>query len=267
MKETCEVLEEGGVICAKTTNRSKVAIVVVGGLGDGLFTIPYVQPLMQFGYAHNLVVITAKFRSMPHYGLYTIEDDVSDLERVNRLCDTSSFEKVFMIGHSTGCQVLMEYIQRQANSKETIILQGPVSDREYEESTNPMLHAQLEAAKASKGVLPFTHNHQPITAERFLDLFQRGGREDWVSIGGCTRGLNPHEREMYSVISRKDEYLRVEPETLRTHLESITGMKKVFIVDGRHSLEGAEEVFLDVLLSLGVAGPSRKDKEQGGGKR
>ncbi|KNC74984.1 hypothetical protein, variant, partial [Sphaeroforma arctica JP610] len=77
--------------------------------------------------------------SLGSYGHCTLQDDVQDLdslmasliERFGKLYKRKP--KFVLMGHSTGCQDTVTYLKsgRYATFVSAVILQAPVSDREY----------------------------------------------------------------------------------------------------------------------------------------
>lgn len=81
-----------------------------------------------------------------------------------------------MIGHSTGCQDAVFYMEHGRPDLRAavvgVVLQAPVSDREYLE-TLPSTEGFIEEARARGGggeLMPVAADEAPITAARFLSL-------------------------------------------------------------------------------------------------
>ncbi|KAI5172118.1 hypothetical protein NEFER03_1363 [Nematocida sp. LUAm3] len=211
---------------------SEVAIVYVGGLGGNPME-GYVKDLLLFGETNKIRVFSLSLRSMPLYQNFLIEDDVSDLHTFykNKL---QIYKELYIIGFSTGAQILMLWCSSITNNV-TLILHGPVSDREYEESVNKELPLQLRAAEQSKGFVSFPR-HPKIRAERFLSLFKKGGTEDIFSVGQKVTHLNPNRLRIFSLVGEHDEYIVTPRDTYTAHLYSIPGMQKVSFIPGDHAL-------------------------------
>jgi hypothetical protein len=193
----------------------------IGGLGDGLLTVPYThaiaqalppswrlaQPLLSSGY--------------DQWGIRTLATDAAELRRCVAYFRTlRPAGRVVLMGHSTGCQDCMEYVvgpqnteaasggveateegkEGEAAERDTtvdgIILQASVSDREALGSgmDKETLEASIKAAQelAERGepdeVIPRSatgglFGPAPVTARRWLSLTSpdHRGEDDFFS--------------------------------------------------------------------------------------
>ncbi|KAI5187492.1 hypothetical protein NEHOM01_2219 [Nematocida homosporus] len=248
--EDCSIEIISGVLVVNNRVESCSKLIYIGGLGDSVVG-GYVGQLMEFGRKHGVQVISLGLRSMPYYGMHSINDDVVDLETVYKYLELDSQDSVWLLGHSTGCQVIMLFLGEKRDSRiKGAILQGPVSDREYEEHTNPHLAEQIKIAEQTSGVLPFKHQGQYIIAERFLSLFKEGGKEDFFSLGQETGHMNQAQVPLYAIVSSQDEYLVADSEAVKTHLMSISNMVNVEILEGNHSLLDNLPQFFKILAEI-----------------
>ncbi|KAI5181782.1 hypothetical protein NEOKW01_1940 [Nematocida sp. AWRm80] len=233
--------------------QSDKCILWIGGLGDNM-TSAYVPALMEYGIKNIVTVISIQLESMPEYGLYTIDTDIDNINTIYSHLNLREYKLLCMLGHSTGCQVLMKYsmrVQQEDKTNLLFILQDPVSDREYEEKINLELPSQIEIAKEySDRILPFKHCNRYIRGDRFLSLFLEGGQEDIFSLGQSTKELNPLGIRTYSIISKQSEYITVSLLDLQKHLETINGMKRVYLIDGNHTLTGEENTLLGIITEI-----------------
>lgn len=206
-------------------------IVLVGGLSFNIMSLPYTKDLIKFCSMNKLGLYIPQFRSHPNYGIYRFEDDLEDFNDLLKLING----KIIAIGNSTGCQVIMKTIQ-SVNNIVLCILQGPVSDVEYEEHVNPNLKNQLQIAEKSKGILPIKHEHNFITSERFISLFKRNGTEDMFSSyldDDFYINLNPRCIRCVFVVSKRDEY------TVKSNVEKLKKVKNSVchvLEEGNHFL-------------------------------
>lgn len=145
------------------------------------------------------------------YGTCALTDDVEDLAMLiahlkggGTAAERASsklpvFGKVALAGHSTGCQISVAYTRAVKEgaaaggdgtpSVDAVVLQAPVSDREYAE-TLPGTADALERARAlvlagdKDECMRRADNYDgtPITAERFLSLSAAGGADDMVRV-------------------------------------------------------------------------------------
>jgi pimeloyl-ACP methyl ester carboxylesterase len=231
-----------------STLESEKALVLVPGLGDRVFSLAYIDDLRCACHSKGVALVHFEMRSLPHYGLHLISEDVEDIRDVHRFL-LEIYREVMFLGHSTGCQDLLLYA-RELELPTTFVLQGPVSDREYELSVNPELEAQLEIARSTEGVLPFTHRGEFVRGDRFVDLFSRGGKEDLFSLGQEVDGKkSPHA--LHFLISGEDEYLVVDAFLLKERLEMFPGCTNVRIIGGAdHGITRGRAEFIEIIKGL-----------------
>lgn len=230
------------------------ALVLVPGLGDRPFSLPYAPRLRAFCDERGAALVHFQMRSLPHYGIHTVGEDVEDIGDLHAAI-SGAYKEITFLGHSTGCQDLLLYAETlgpEEKEKVRFVLQGPVSDREHEKAVNPELAALVQAARKEDParVLHFRHAGEYITAGRFLDLFQVQGKEDLFSLDLHEPyvGRNRHRLPLHFVISEKDEYLKADPRALKKRLEAYPGALSVSIIEGAdHGLSVGEEEFIQIL--------------------
>lgn len=120
-------------------------LIFIGGLGDGFLTVPYIPDLasaISKRFASRLVVVQALIlSSYKGFGTGSLDRDVAELAKLVEYLRTergSTSSKVFLMGHSTGCQDTIHYLSKYVNCTKFIpiqaldggILQAPVSDSE-----------------------------------------------------------------------------------------------------------------------------------------
>ncbi|KAI9864304.1 MAG: hypothetical protein M1813_003224 [Trichoglossum hirsutum] len=116
----------------------KNILLFIGGLGDGLFTVPYTARLARslppLSYTLVEVLLTSSYAG---WGTGSVSRDAQELA----LCVSYFRErkkpaggKIVLMGHSTGCQDTMEYLTGEGSASrppvDGAVLQAPVSDRE-----------------------------------------------------------------------------------------------------------------------------------------
>ncbi|EPR79797.1 hypothetical protein SLOPH_2382 [Spraguea lophii 42_110] len=154
------------------------AVILLSGMGGDMLSPDYQHLIMSFCTKNNIFCISPKLQSYPDFGLYTLDDDISDIKK---LIEFFELKNIFLIGHSTGCQISI-YLLNNSNIKiHTIILQGPVSDRECTEKYNNNLKNEIAIAQKTTGILPFLYEGVEIKSERFLDLVLPNGKDDLFS--------------------------------------------------------------------------------------
>ena len=195
--------------------------ILIGGLTDGLLSLPYVErlssALQSLPHPHSL--IQPLFRSSNlQYGWHTIDDDVEDLQRLIEyvLANRNEFASIVLMGHSTGCQDIIHYLRQKKRSDRItrVILQGPVSDRQYLcrlRSTKDQMEYCLNNAGNSRDWLPRDLHDPPLSVQRCLSFNQAHSIEDLFSsdltdeqIKGIYHSI---ETPIAWICSSEDEYV------------------------------------------------------------
>jgi pimeloyl-ACP methyl ester carboxylesterase len=182
--------------------------ILLGGLSDGLWPVPYTTQLLEAlppnGWSLIQPILSSSYTGFGHSG--GLDTDVAELDelldylKLHRQCTNAA-----LVGHSTGCQIIVHYLKHGRNTDliSVAALQAPVSDRESAtvchdldpSSSNEQLQQEhlerqasfLQRAKemnsqnALDEMMPRNAFWAPITARRFLDLFEVGGMDDYFS--------------------------------------------------------------------------------------
>jgi len=184
------------------SNYASNLLLWVGGLSDGLHTVSYPAALSQnlpSGWSLAQVMLRSSYNG---WGTSSLLRDVKELAqcvdyfRKNK----PSGSKIVLMGHSTGCQDLMEYLTGKGCADrppvDGAILQAPVSDREAlaegmtEEKFNSVVSVAQEwiASGRIDDVLPQKitgefFGRTPISAYRWLSLLSpnHDGDDDYFS--------------------------------------------------------------------------------------
>ncbi|CAK7901123.1 hypothetical protein CAAN1_11S01486 [[Candida] anglica] len=184
----------------------KNVLVFIGGLGDGLLTVPYVANLaanIQESTNGEWTVVQALISaSYQGWGTSTLSRDVKELGQLVsylKSSDGGSFNKAVLMGHSTGCQDTLYYISKanpgDVPSLDGAILQAPVSDSEgfalgfknkaeFDKSIEIVRKEYIETGKGQH-ILPEKFRREfwntPITAYRYYSLASERGDDDFFS--------------------------------------------------------------------------------------
>ncbi|ESW96626.1 hypothetical protein KL918_000582 [Ogataea parapolymorpha] len=187
--------------------QSKKVVLFIGGLTDGLLTVPYLPDLSagldKIGWTLVQIHFTSSYMG---WGTGSLERDayeISLLVEYLRSERGGSREKVVLMGHSTGCQDTIQYLAKYgpkepAKQVEGGILQAAVSDREaifHELQKQGKGWEELEELNAlarnyvSEGreyeLLPKKYSDlflgAPINAYRWLSLATKLGDDDFFS--------------------------------------------------------------------------------------
>ncbi|CAJ1969902.1 unnamed protein product [Cylindrotheca closterium] len=168
--------------------------ILVGGLSDGLCPVPYTRDLEQACHQNNWSLVQPILSSSyTGFGHGSLDRDCDELqELMDFLMAHREAQEFCLLGHSTGCQDAIHFL---AHAKEdlrsrlrVVALQAPVSDRESA-TVHPNPKADEYMAQAQKMVetdnaqemMPRDSFWTPITAQRYLDLFAKGGTDDYFS--------------------------------------------------------------------------------------
>lgn len=215
----------------------------IGGLTDNICTPPHTSAIaahLSLCWGLVEVQLTSSGRG---FGTSSLRQDAKEIGECVDYFRSLGVDKVALMGHSTGCQDVMQYLVGSANksnpgaaeadeearsrpSVQGAILQAPVSDREGMEVTgydpDTLWHAvelaeELVKAGKEENVLPFELTRDvldttPTSAYRFLSLSQKGGDDDFFSsdlddeMFEQTFGKIPMATKLCVLYSGKDEY-------------------------------------------------------------
>lgn len=175
-------------------------IIFVGGLGDGLLTVPYTAHLAKVLPESYSLVEVLLGSSYAGWGVSSLDSDVKELATcVAYFKGLRPGGKIILLGHSTGCQDVLHYLISAGNRPDIDggILQAPVSDREWMASVLPpniydaYVGIAREYIEDGRGddVLPSNITGKlfqvPISANRWLSLASPGpdhaGQDDYFS--------------------------------------------------------------------------------------
>lgn len=182
---------------------SSKVVLFIGGLTDGLLTVPYLpalaEELSKKGWGLVQIIFSSSYIG---WGTGSLERDAQEiglLVKYLRSTDGGARDKIVLMGHSTGCQDTMQYLTKfekakleQQYSVDGGILQLPVSDREamamwIDSKTMLLLDTEAKEVydKDPLTVLGPTFTKKffgtPINAYRWLSLSQPKGDDDFFS--------------------------------------------------------------------------------------
>lgn len=242
----------------------------IGGLTDNIFTPPHTSAIaarLSLCWGLVEVQLTSSGRG---FGTSSLRQDAREIGECVEYFRSLGVDKVALMGHSTGCQDVMQYLVGSANKSnpgaadadeeshsrpaiQGAILQAPVSDREGMEVTgydpDILWHAEelaVELVKAGKGenVLPFELTRDvldttPTSAYRFLSLSQKGGDDDFFSsdlddnMFAQTFGKISKGTKLCVLYSGRDEYCQEKLDK-----ERLIGKWKAHVEEGTAGKEG-----------------------------
>ncbi|KAG5860438.1 DUF1749 domain-containing protein [Encephalitozoon hellem] len=225
--------------------KSDIKVIYVGGLGSRLsICLPTVM-LNEYCLENGYELIIPEMRSYPNYGLFTIDDDVEDLESLIHQIKGD----IVLIGNSTGCQDIIHYLNTTKDKRVKLaVLLGAVSDVEFEENENKDLPKMLEWAremikrKEEDVAIKYCGTGSYLTPRRILDIFSRYGKEDMFSSyleDEFYTGLNKGGTRLLFVVSGKDEYSITD---IEAKLRLVGNSRVEKIPEGTHVLSRTEDV-------------------------
>ncbi|KAI0128478.1 hypothetical protein BJ170DRAFT_682269 [Xylariales sp. AK1849] len=210
---------------------AKNAFVFIGGLGDGPHTVPYPRAIAKSLEAvPDLSYSVFEFRltsSFSGFGFARLADDVADISAVVNYLRGLGRQKIVLMGHSTGCQDIMEYTSPKYSDLadvDALILQAPVADRGAMELTMGIV-ALEESVKAAKDLVASGKGHErmplqyipkpfydtPISASRWYALTASDGEDNYFSHDLPQAVAGPYwnriERPLLILQSGRDEYV------------------------------------------------------------
>lgn len=210
---------------------SSGCFILIGGLTDGLLSLPYIdklnEKLQSLSKPYTLIQPLLRSSNL-QYGWHTINDDIEDLNiLINYLIEKRNhLESIILMGHSTGCQDIIHYLRQYNNHSKIIqiILQGPVSDRQYLSSlssTKDQLNYCYNNKNNLNEWLPRYLHDPPLTIQRCLSLNEKYSIEDLFSSDLNDNELNDIYMNINIPIiwiwSKQDEYV---PNHIKDHVQN-----------------------------------------------
>lgn len=217
------LFEEGKVAFEfEPSGKSKV-LIFVGGLTDGLLTVPYLQGLAKalapLGFSLIQIQISSSFIG---FGTGSLKRDDEEIDSLVDYLKKDNRETLLLMGHSTGSQNTIHYLLNHPAKISGGIMQAAVSDREYGNAVIPQpllseLNAEAQAlvnAGKQDQLLSMRHTEKmfgtPITAYRWCSLLLPGGDDDYFSSDLSDETLDNtfgHIQEPFLVaLSEKDTF-------------------------------------------------------------
>ncbi len=178
----------------------KNAMVLIPGLTDGFMVMAYTEHLSSELLKRDYSLVQVNLgSSFMQFGISSLKKDSEELAKLMPvLKEKFKFEKIILLGHSTGAQDSLYFLQYrdEASLVNGIVLQAAVSDREcmgtYEQTPRCLEEARrLESEGKLSAILSETVDGAPITAERFLSLVGRLTDDDMFSTDLTSQELEP----------------------------------------------------------------------------
>lgn len=217
-----------------TPTSNKKVLIFIGGLMDGLLTVPYLQllskELSKIGFTLIQIEISSSHIGWGTGSLIRDSTEISQLVSYLKTEKGGKREIIGLMGHSTGCQNTVHYFTRQlrndSNKFSMIdfgILQAPVSDRVSSTTvlTNDEINESLKIANdlikqgKSNEIMPneFTKHFfdVPINAYRWNSLISVKGDDDFfspdLSMDDYKSTFGKFDKPFLVLYSGSDEYV------------------------------------------------------------
>ncbi|XP_010551775.1 PREDICTED: UPF0613 protein PB24D3.06c-like isoform X1 [Tarenaya hassleriana] len=237
------------------TGDYKQQVIFIGGLTDGFLGTEYLEPLaIALDKEKWSLVQLLMSSSYSGYGTSSLKQDSQEIDQlIGYLINKENSEGVVLLGHSTGCQDIVHYMHTNAacsRAVQAVILQAPVSDREYR-ATLPETAAMIDLAanmikedRAEELMPREAEPSAPITAYRYHSLCAYMGDDDMFSSDLSDDQLKTRLGHMANtpcqvIFSMADEYVPdyVDKKALVDRLcRAMGGAEKVEVEHGNHSL-------------------------------
>ncbi|OAQ30421.1 DUF1749-domain-containing protein [Linnemannia elongata AG-77] len=251
---------------------SQGSVVFVGGLMDGYNALPYL-PLLgkyleeQLGFSLIQVMLTSSHMG---YGISSLQEDVRELDILfTFLREERAKTRLFFIGHSTGCQDAISFASHGRNraALQGMVLQGPVSDREFMVSSLDEMYGKYvrlaqRMINDGKGqeLMVREVDIAPVTAYRFNSLASIGGDDDMFSsdipFESMQALFGQVKTPLIMVHSGKDEYIpaHINKENLISKLASASpsSLGAVVLPDADHAISdlASQTIFCDTVVQF-----------------
>ncbi|TVY90362.1 UPF0613 protein [Lachnellula willkommii] len=175
---------------------SQNILIFIGGLFDGLHTVPYTSTIAEALPPTWSIAQAILSSSYTGWGTSSLQKDAKELSKCVAYFRTIKSGKIVLIGNSTGCQDIMEYLTGAGHEDRAPIdggiIQGPVSDREaMVTAMDPKVYKSLCAAAQAMvdtgngaEILPTNSFFDcPVSAFRWLALASpnHDGDDDYFS--------------------------------------------------------------------------------------
>ncbi|KAG0218641.1 hypothetical protein BGX33_006592 [Mortierella sp. NVP41] len=226
---------------------SQGSVVFVAGLLDGYNALPYLPLLSKYLEEHLGFSLIQVMLSSSHmgYGISSLQDDVKELDILfTFLREERAKTRLFFIGHSTGCQDAIAFATygRNRAAVQGMVLQGPVSDREYMASAMDMYEMYLE------------------TAQKMINNGEVQGDDDMFSSDIPFDTMQAIFRQVKTplimVLSGKDEYVphNVNKEQLTSKLSSAcpSSLGAVILPEADHAISdvSSQKTFCETVVQF-----------------
>lgn len=221
-------------------------LIMIGGMTDGLLTVPYVTQLPEilkpFKYSVIQIQLTSSFKG---WGTTNLRQDVEEIKSLIEYLksDTQGRDKIVIMGHSTGSQDVMTYLLTYSDTVDAGIMQASVSDREAfimngsPDHINELTLKAQELCRMGKSNQLLSHEYlkhtfgTPITAYRWCSLLVPEGDDDFfssdLSVEALKKSFGQIKKPFLVAFSAEDEFVpsKIDKQQLINRWESVSNSK------------------------------------------
>lgn len=194
-------------------------------------------------------------------GREVFEECILDIDAGITFLGQQGYQKVILLGHSTGAIKCSYYAGTTRDSRlGGIVLAGPMSDRLGEQKHNPKLATSVQKMvrmiqKGKGDVLMNDLMFLPVTPKRYVSLFKRGSNEDHLDYGDkmpLMRYYSDIKLPLLVILSELDDYLDRPVTEVQAVFDRYTTSPRyasVVIPGAPHSYEGKEHEFVQTVVA------------------
>lgn len=202
-------------------------LIVIGGMTDGLLTVPYFSNLPKLmeplDYSVVQIQLTSSYKGWGTTSLHQDTKEIVELIEYLKSPEGGNRTKIVILGHSTGSQDVMLTLLTHSSIIDAGIMQGCVSDREaftLDASIGTIEKLTQQAKKLcdeGKGQQLLSHEYSkyvfntPITAYRWCSLLIPEGDDDYFSSDlskeNLQRSFGQIKKPFLIAYSEKDEFV------------------------------------------------------------
>ena len=214
---------------------------------------------------HDMIAGIRKIDGTPPYGYSyfpggagyeAFKDSVLDIEAGIDFLVRHGFKDIILVGHSTGANKVCFFAATQKNLHVIAsVLSGPMSDRLSSPKDAKQLSFMRKLVKKGKGdELLLGHHFFPLTAKRYLSLYEPGSTEDVFDYGDKNPKLTYFSRitmPLLVVLSGKDEAADRPITDIQQIFDAkakASTYKSVIIPDAPHRFNGYETLAVSTIV-------------------
>lgn len=259
------------------------SVVFIGGLTDTLGSVTYLDRLAQGVASYGFSVTQLQLSSsLGGFGVCSLEGDAQEISLAVKWLRSKGKDKIILMGSSTGCQDIMQYLSFGDRGEHTAIdaavLQAPVSDREHwlygsdddddddkrEEQEQLKLATKLVEEGKGYELLPRkvapqlpskepskelgnvgAVNDPPFTAYRFWSLYAKAADDDYFS----TLDFTPeHMRQIWEKASKG-----LTRNSSKGHILALLGAEDETIPRPKNTPEKIKKAWKDAIEGSSIA--------------